>query len=102
MIRTKAIAALVVAGFASPALADNATPQAPVETSAIQAFTAQLAWRAIQVEKRRMLADQGFIVTSDLDRTSSGHWVGTALKDGVQVRIALKMPPREMTAPLIN
>ena len=102
MFRAKAIAVLVVAGFATPAVADDVTPKAPVDTHAIQAFTAQLAWRAIQVEKRRMLADQGFIVTSDLDRTNSGHWVGTALKDGVPVRIALKMPPREKMEPLIN
>lgn len=102
MFRTKAIAALLAAGFASPALADNAAPQAPVDTSAIQAFTAQLGWRANQVEMRKMLAHQGYIVTSDLDRRASGHWVGTALKDGVPVRIALKMPPREKVEPLTN
>lgn len=102
MFRSKAVAVLLAAGFATPALADSATPHGPADTSAIQAFTAQLAWRANQVEMRKMLAHQGYIVTSDLDRRDTRHWVGTALKDSVPVRIALEMPPREKVVPLTN
>lgn len=102
MLRMPAFAALFTAGFGVPALADNITPRSPVEPGAIQAFTAQLSWRANQIEMRRMLAHQGFFATSDLDRRDSGHWVGTALKDGVPLRIAIKMPPRETVAPLTN
>ena len=105
MKRATTLAALAMsAGLAAPALAnEQLSPTAALgDTPSVTSFTAQLAWRANQQQFRKFLAHQGYIVTSDLNRIDSGHWVGTALKDGEAVRIALKMPPRDKVVPLTN
>jgi len=96
MIRTATLASIVAVGVATPALAkDTPTAVAPeADRAAIEAFTGQLTWLANQHQMRSFLAYQGFIVTSDLNRNDKGYWVGTALKDGTPIRVALKMPPR--------
>lgn len=103
MTRTTCVTALLLIGFAMPALA-NEQERTPADGNAasVEAFMAQLTWRANQQEMREFLAHQGYIVTSDLNRADSGHWVGTALKDGRIVGVALDMPPREKAAPLTN
>lgn len=97
MIRIASIAALAAAGLVTPALAETAVPAAADNQSA-QSFTAQLTAVAAQNEIRHLLAAQGYIVTSDLSRNDSGLWVGTALKDGKSVPVAIKMPPRAAPA----
>jgi hypothetical protein len=99
MIRIASIAALAAAGLVTPALADTAAPAAN-DTPSAQSFTAQLTAVAAQNEIRQLLAAQGYIVSSDLSRNDSGLWVGTALKNGKAVPVAIKMPPR--TAPAVT
>lgn len=98
MIRFSAIAALAAAALATPALAgDNATAGTDAKT-----FTAQLTAVANEKQVRDLLASQGYIATSELNRDDAGRWVGTAIKDGKAVRIGVKMPPRNAPAPLTN
>jgi hypothetical protein len=103
MIRSACLTAFVMIGFAMPALAKEQQPTATDGNAAsVEAFLAQLTWRANQQQMRQLLAHQGYIVTSDLNRTDSGHWVGTAVKDGRVVRVALRMPTRELAEPITN
>ena len=103
MTRKTCLTALLVIGFTMPALAKEQEPTAADGNAAsVEAFMAQLTWRANQQQTRKFLGHQGYIVTSDLNRIDSGHWVGTALKDGRIVGVGLEMPPREKVAPLTN
>lgn len=103
MTRTTYLTALLVIGFAMPALAKEQEPTVTDGNAAsVEAFMAQLTWRTNQQQMRKFLAHQGYIVTSDLNRIDSGHWVGTALKDGRIVGVGLQIPPREKAVPLTN
>ncbi len=99
-IRLPALAAVLAAGFSLPSVAADAVT-AP-DAQSVAAFTGQMAVIANQKEMRSMLAAQGYIITSDLNRDDSGRWVGTALKDGKVVPVAVKMPPRTLPVPLTN
>jgi hypothetical protein len=100
MYRSATLASVLAVGLAAPAIAnESSVAGAPTtDRAAIDAFTGQLSWLANQHQMRKFLAYQGYIVTSDLNRNDKGYWVGTALKDGTPMRIALKMPPR-MSSP---
>lgn len=101
MFRATLITVLAAASFATSAAAiEQANNDS--DAAAISAFTAQLTAIANQQQMRKLLASQGYIVTSDLNRDDAGRWVGTALKDGNAVRVALKMPPRPQAEQLTN
>jgi hypothetical protein len=101
MTRTFTLVAALAAGFAGPAFAGDA-PATTADAQAIQSQAAHQAAIANQSQMRAFLAAQGYIVTSDLNRDDSGRWVGTALKNGKVVAIAVKMPPRTPAASLTN
>ncbi len=99
MIRAFFIATILAAGLAAPALAGD---EPATDAASAAAFTAQQTAVANQQQIRKLLAAQGYVVTSDLYRDDAGRWVGTALKDGKQVRVAIKMPPRNAPTALTN
>jgi hypothetical protein len=99
MLRASLIAAVAAGLAATPSFADEATTAG---AASVQAFTNQLTWLANQKQMRKMLSHQGYIVTSDLNRADTGYLVGSALKDGKQVIVGVKMPPRQKAEPLVN
>lgn len=98
MTRTFALAAVLAAGMTAPVMAcDQAADAAGAPSS-----TARQAAMANQTQMRAFLAAQGYIVTSELKRDAAGRWVGSALKDGKTVGLAVKMPPRTPAATVTN
>mgnify|MGYP006364581505 CR=1 FL=1 len=88
MIRTLSIAALTTA-FAIPAYAGE---PAANDTAAVSAHAAELADAYTAKQAHRLLASQGYINVSALERDESGRWTGTALKDGKTIFVAVALP----------
>jgi hypothetical protein len=80
MIRTSVLAAVLAAGLALPALAEN---------NANVVFTEDQA--------RQHLLHLGYTNVSDLVRDEKGNWTGTAEKDGnsVPVAVGIKVAPTD-------
>ena len=96
MIRALSIAALATGGLAAPALAGD---KAANDTAAVSAHAAELADAYTAKQAHRLLASQGYMNISALDRDESGRWTGTALKDGKTIFIAVVLPsPTAATA----
>ena len=89
MIRALSIAALATAGLAAPALAGDKSSN---DTAAVSAHAAELADAHTAKQAHRLLASQGYINISALDRDESGRWTGTALKDGKTIFVAVVLP----------
>jgi hypothetical protein len=92
MIRIILIGAAAV-GLALPALADDASS---IDAAKSAAFSAELANAANAQQARVQLAHQGYTGISALSRDESGRWVGTAIKDGKTVLVAV-IEPRAQT-----
>jgi hypothetical protein len=88
MIRALTLAA-AVAAFAAPAFAEDA---ATTDADATAAIRAQLAFESGALQARQHLVHQGYVNISALERDGNGHWVGSALKDGKVVYVAVKLP----------
>lgn len=73
MTRAFTMAAVLMAGFAMPALA--------ADSVATNAFGER--------EARQHLVRMGFTNVSDLRRDAHGNWAGTAIKDGKAVPVAV-------------
>lgn len=86
MIRIISIG-LATAFFAIPALAEESSSDA----GKTAAFSAELASAANAEQARQQLAHQGYTAISPLHR-DSGRWVGTAIKDGKTVFVAVIAP----------
>ena len=93
MIRIISIG-LATACFALPALAEEASS---IDTGKSAAFSAELASTANAEQARQQLAHQGYTAISPLHR-DTGRWVGTAVKDGKTVFVAVVAPP----APIVT
>lgn len=89
MIRALSIAALATAGLAAPAFAGE---KAANDMAAVSAHAAKLADAYTAKQAHRLLASQGYINISALDRDESGRWTGTALKDGKTIFVAVVLP----------
>lgn len=87
MIRIISIG-LATAFFALPAFAEEPSAN---ETGKSAAFGAELAIAANAEQARQQLAHQGFTGISPLQR-DAGRWVGTAVKDGKTVFVAVVAP----------
>lgn len=79
---------LATAFFALPALAEESPSSGAGKTAA---FSAELASAANAEQARQQLAHQGYTAISPLHR-DSGRWVGTAIKDGKTVFVAVIAP----------
>jgi hypothetical protein len=88
MIRIISIG-LATACFALPALAAESSA---IDAGKSAAFSAELASAANAEQARLQLAHQGYTAISALHRDESGRWVGTAIKDGKTVYVAVVAP----------
>ncbi len=95
MIRALSIAALAAAGLSAPALAGE---QAANDTAAVSAYAAELADAYTAKQAHRLLASQGYLNISALDRDENGRWTGTALKDGKTIFVAVVLPSPKTVA----
>jgi hypothetical protein len=88
MIRAFAFAAFATAAMAVPAMAEEARFD-PTQASA---FGAELGNVASAEQARVLLASQGYSGISPLDQDEDGRWIGTAVKDGKTVFVAIALP----------
>jgi hypothetical protein len=87
MSRTLWLAAVLVAGLALPALAADTTTKAAPEAVAPEA--ARTGNPFTMEDARKHLMQQGYTNVSELVKDSSGKWVGSAMKDGKTVPVAV-------------
>ncbi len=87
---------LAVAGMTVPAYAGETSSN---DASAAAAVSAQLANAANADQARVQLAHQGYTGISPLYRGEEGRWMGTAVKDGKTVIVAVLLPqaPKDLT-----
>lgn len=83
---TLALAAALAAGIASPVLANEA-PQANA-----QGAPGLLDAASAEYQARLHLAHQGYVNISPLARDEDGRWIGTAMKDGKTMIVAVAFP----------
>ncbi len=95
MIRALSIAALAAAGLSAPAFAGE---QAANDTAAVSAHASELADAYTAKQAHHLLASQGYINISALERDESGRWTGTALKDGKTIFVAVVLPSPKAAA----
>lgn len=91
MTRMLCLAAVLAAGLALPALASEmmppmgptGTPQQPPEQTPATAkpFT--------RIDARNLLMQRGYTNVSELVKDETGKWVGSAMKDGKTVPVAV-------------
>ncbi len=87
--------ALAAAGMALPAYADETSTNNGATAASV---SAELANAANAQQARVQLAHQGYTGISPLYRGEQGHWVGTAVKDGKTVIVAVLLPQaRDLT-----
>ena len=89
MIRTLAISAIAACGLALPALADTG-PSSDARASAALSTVLDNAWMGREI--RLQLMHNGVTHVSTLERDSSGRFVGTAIKNGKNVIVAVIFP----------
>ncbi len=89
MIRTISIAVLAAAGLTMPAFAGE---PAANDTAAVSAHAGELASAQAATQARSLLASQGYINISALERDQNGRWTGTADKDGKTIFVAIDLP----------
>lgn len=99
MLRT--LSTVILASIAAGHVYADGSAQSNVALNQ-NTFTAQLSADANQKQLRRLLAGQGYIVTSELILDESGRWIGSALKDGKTVNVALKLPVKASTNSFTN
>ncbi|MBL8883372.1 MAG: hypothetical protein JNL45_10010 [Hyphomicrobium sp.] len=86
MIRAFTIA-LFVTGFAGASLAADDTSNGLTSAHAQELGTVHEAKQA-----HNILAHQGYVSISDLERDVDGRWVGTAIKDGKTIFVGVALP----------
>lgn len=94
MTRIMLIGSAVVA-MALPAYADEAAMNNGVSAATV---SAELANEANSEQARLQLAHQGYKGISQFHRGEQGRWMGTAVKDGKTVIVAVMLPQtRDLT-----
>ena len=94
-IRPLSIAAVMAAAISAPAFAEtaNTTSQTDqIDPAKSAAFAAALSSDAAAQQARLQLAREGYTNISELDRDRSGHFTGTAMKDGKTVFVSVIAP----------
>jgi putative membrane protein len=95
MIRTLSIFALSATALALPAYAGEPTAN---DTAAVSVHATELADAYAAKQAHRLLASQGYLNISALERNENGHWTGTALKDGKTIFVAIALPSPKAVA----
>lgn len=91
MKRAVCFAAALVAGLSTQAFAAEQTPT----TAKVAVEAASLTANADAQTIRQLLLSQGYSNISELNRDTSGRWVGTAVKDGKTVGVAMALPKKQ-------
>lgn len=87
MTKSMTFAALLMTGFAMPALAASENGDA---TATAEALTA-LSFEANAKQVQTLLGSQGYTQVAVLGRDEHGRWTGVAMKDGQQRVIAVDL-----------
>jgi len=87
MTRTLSLAAVLVAGLALPAIADNTATKTAPQASATE--SAAIGSPFTMENARQHLMRQGYTNVSPLERDANGNWTGTATKDGKRIAVAV-------------
>lgn len=104
LIRPMFIAAVMAAAITAPAFAETATTTGKtdqIDPAKSAAFATALSSEAAAQQARLQLARQGYVNISELDRDSSGHFTGTAMKDGKTVYVSV-IAPKVAAEPTTN
>jgi hypothetical protein len=102
MIRTLSIAAVLATGLSASAFAASDTAAPAADAAAVAAHTAQLTNDANANQVRKLLYAQGYTNVTNLSRGEDGRWVGSGVKDGKTVGIAIVLPKQGAGAPATN
>lgn len=94
MIRTLSLAAVLAAGSSLSVLAADETAAPTVDSAEVTAYTAQLSASAQANQVRNLLQAQGYTGITGLERDEKGRWVGSAVKDGKTIGVAVVLPPK--------
>ena len=86
------LAAAVVAGLSTQTLAADQAATPATNAPAVAAQAAALNASADAQTARQILIAQGYSSVSELNRDTKGHWVGTAVKDGKTLAVAIVVP----------
>ena len=86
------LAAAVVAGLSTQTLAADQAATPATIAPAVAAQAAALNAGADAQTARQLLVSQGYSNVSELNRDTKGHWVGTAVKDGKTMAVAIAVP----------
>lgn len=95
LIRPMFIAAVMAAAITAPAFAETANTTGKtdqIDPAKSAAFAAALSSDAAAQQARLQLAREGYTNISELDRDRSGHFNGTAMKDGKTVFVSVVAP----------
>lgn len=102
MIRTLSLAAVIAAGLSLPAYAADEAAAPADSAAAVAAHTAQLANNANANQVRKLLYAQGYTNVTNLNRGEDGRWVGSGVKNGKTVGVAIVLPKQGAGAPATN
>ncbi len=103
MIRSLSLAALLAAGLAMPAMANEEAASDPAtDAAAVSAHTAQLTQAAQADQVRKMLSAQGYNNISALTLNDYGRWTGSAEKGGKVLGVSVILPSKLEAAPSTN
>ena len=87
MTRTLSLAAVLVAGLALPAIADNTATKTAPQASATE--SAAVGSPFTMENARQHLMHRGYTNISPLERDANGNWTGTATRDGKRIAVAV-------------
>jgi hypothetical protein len=87
MTRTLWLVAVLIAGLTLPALSEDTTTKAAPGTVAPEAARTGNPYK--MEDARKHLMQQGYTNVSELVKDASGKWVGSAMKDGKTVPVAV-------------
>ncbi len=87
MTRTLSLAAVLVAGLAFPAIAENTATEAAPKASATESAVVRSPFT--MENARQHLMRRGYTNVSPLERDANGNWIGTATKDGKRIAVAV-------------
>ncbi len=95
MTRALYIAAALAAGLSTPTLAAEQATSPATNAPVVAAEAAALTVDANAQKVRQILVAQGYSNVSQLNRDAKGHWVGTAVKNGKTLAVAITLPAKE-------
>ncbi len=94
MTRTLSLAAVLVAGLALPAIADNTATNAAPQATATKNIPEGNPFS--MEDARQHLMRQGYTNVSELVKDANGKWVGSGTKDGRTVPVAVGVKGRSI------